>query len=247
MEPGLESTRGMKKLIEGAKALGLGLSPDQLEKFRLYYRELVQWNRRVNLTRIVGYEDVQLKHFLDSLTVVGALPPGDWASLKVLDVGSGAGLPGVPLKILYPEIEMWLLDSVRKKTAFLDHLVEVLELGNVRVLTGRAEALAHDPALRETFDVVLSRAVTALTSLLELTLPFCKVGGRVIAQKAASYEAEPGCLQRALELLGGRLEGAIPVDVQGLSPERRLVVVSKVSPTPAKYPRRSGVPTKRPL
>ena len=95
--------------------------------------------------------------------------------------------------------------------------------------------------------MVLSRAVTALTSLLELTLPFCKVGGRVIAQKAASYESEPGCLQRALELLGGRLEGAIPVDVQGLSPERRLVVVSKVSPTPAKYPRRSGVPTKRPL
>lgn len=237
----------MKKLIEGAKALGLDLSPDQLERFKLYYRELTQWNRRVNLTRIVGYEDVQLKHFLDSLTVVGALPLNEGAPLKMLDVGSGAGLPGVPLKILYPEIEMWLLDSVGKKTAFLGHLIEVLELGNVRVLTGRAEALAHDPALRETFDVVLSRAVTALTSLMELTLPFCKIGGRVIAHKEATYESEPGCLQRALGLLGGRLERALPVEVQGLSPERRLVVVSKVSSTPARYPRRSGVPNKRPL
>ena len=238
---------GMDKLIRGADELGLELNPAQLEKFEVYYRELIDWNKRVNLTRIVGREEVQVKHFLDSLTVVTALPQANWSTLRVLDVGSGAGLPGIPLKILYPQMETYLLDSVRKKTAFLEHLVNRLGLEGVYVLTGRAEDLAHDATLRESFDVVVSRAVAALATLLELTLPFCKIGGRVIAQKEAIYESERGDPDTALTLLGGQLDEVLPVQIEGLSPERRLIVIRKTDPTPTKYPRRPGIPAKRPL
>ncbi|MEE9199097.1 MAG: 16S rRNA (guanine(527)-N(7))-methyltransferase RsmG [Dehalococcoidia bacterium] len=237
----------MEILIRGAQRLGLPLSPAQVERFEVYYRELIDWNRRVNLTRIIGREEVQVKHFLDSLTVAKALPSPVPPGLRALDIGSGAGLPGVPLKILYPKMEMCLMDSVGKKTAFLEHLVATLGLEGVQVVTGRAETLAHDEAYRERFDLVVSRAVTVLAALLELTLPFCKIGGRVIAQKDASYEREPGDVDRALALLGGRLEEVLPIELEGISNERRLVVISKAESTPGKYPRRPGVPARRPL
>ena len=237
----------MERLIRGAEELGLKLNADQVEKFKVYYQELIDWNQRVNLTRITAWEDVQVKHYLDSLTIVKALPSKVPSALKVMDMGSGAGLPGLPLKIVYPRIDLYLVDSVGKKTAFLEHMVATLDLEGVKVITERAEALAHDKAYRESFDVVVSRAVTALAALLELTLPFCKIGGRVIAQKEASYENEPGNLNRALDLLGGQLKEVLPIELEGLTGDRRLVVVSKVGPTPEKYPRRPGVPARKPL
>ncbi|MFQ5933473.1 MAG: 16S rRNA (guanine(527)-N(7))-methyltransferase RsmG [Dehalococcoidia bacterium] len=237
----------MKTLIRGAKKLGLELDAAQVEQFETFYKVLTEWNTRINLTRIVDREGVQLKHFLDSLTIVKALPHADLSGLRILDVGSGAGFPGVPLKILNPQIKLCLLDSVGKRTAFLRHLVDALGLSAVDVVTARAETLAHDPAYRDSFDVVLSRAVAPLAALLELALPFCKIGGRFIAQKDVSYKNEPGDLPRALSLLGGELIEEIPVKLEGLDASRCLVIITKVRRTPQKYPRGPGVPARRPL
>ena len=233
--------------MRGTAKLGLKLDDDHIRKFETYYQELIDWNQRVNLTRIVAREEVQVKHLLDSLSVAKALPEIDQPSFKMLDVGTGAGFPGVPLKIIYPRVELTLLDSLRKKTDFLMHLVTALNLEGVDVVTERAETLAHNADYRESFDAVVSRAVAPLSALLEITLPFCKIGGRVICQKDASYEREPGDVNRALSLLRGRLEEVVPVELEGLSKERRLVVVTKDSATPDKYPRRPGVPARRPL
>ena len=238
----------LDKLTHGARQLGLALSPTQTEQFHLYYEELVEWNRRVNLTAITEYEEVQVKHFLDSLTLVLAfedfpLAMGDCA---LLDVGTGPGMPGIPLKVLFPEMRLMLLDSVAKKTAFLTHLVECLRLDNVQVLTGRAEDVAHQPAYREEFDVVVSRALSKLPTLAELTLPFCRQGGLFIAQKKGPVDEELIQAQRAIGTLGGRVKAVKKVDLELLE-DRVLVIVEKVSPTPERYPRRAGVPAQRPL
>ena len=181
----------MEKLKSGAQKLGLHLSQQQLELFEMYYRELVDWNRKINLTRITGYEEVQLKHFLDSLTVTLATKPlAGGESLSVIDVGTGAGLPGIPLKILLPDIRIVLLEATAKKTKFLHHVVATLGLNDVEIVVGRAEEVAHNARYRERFDLVLSRAVASLSTLVELTLPFCAVGGSFVAQKKGNIEQE---------------------------------------------------------
>ena len=234
----------MERLIAGAQRLGILLTPEQVESFQVYYEELIRWNRRVNLTAIVDYEQVQLKHFLDSLTITlafKAMPP------LLLDVGAGAGLPGIPLKILFPNIRLTLLDSVARKTSFLAHLVARLGLEGVEVLTGRAEHLAHDGRYRERFDLVLSRGVAKLATLAELALPFCTMGGTFIAQKKGEIEGEIKAAARAIDILGGRLKGVKWVGMEELGEERALVIIDKLNPAPQHYPRRAGVPQKRPL
>ena len=234
----------MERLIAGAQRLGLLLTPEQVESFQIYYDELICWNKKVNLTAIVDYEEVQLKHFLDSLTITLALedmPP------LLLDVGAGAGIPGIPLKILFPSICLTLLDSVARKTSFLAHLVARLGLGGVEVLTGRAEHLAHDGRYRERFDLVLSRGVAKLATLAELALPFCIMGGTFIAQKKGEIEGEIEAAARAIDIVGGRLKGVKWVEMEELGEERALVIIDKLNPTPLHYPRRAGVPQKRPL
>jgi 16S rRNA (guanine527-N7)-methyltransferase len=233
----------MQKLVEGARRLGLSLAPEQIERFQVYYDELIDWNGRMNLTAIVDYEEAQVRHFLDSLTVLKAFSE---MPSTVVDVGTGAGLPGIALKIVYPEIELTLIDSVQKKALFLNHLVDVLKLDGVEVVTGRAETLAHDPAYREGFDAVLSRGVSRMAVLSELTLPFCKIGGVFIAMKKRGDRDEFDESDAALQVLGGRLRKVIGIDLPDLI-DRALVVVDKIKPTPDKYPRRSGIPQKRPL
>ena len=237
----------MKILLQGSRELGVNLTQSQLDQFETYYRELSQWNQKVNLTAITGYEAVQVRHFLDSLTAClvyeGGLAPG----LGVFDVGTGAGFPGLPLKLAFPGIRLALSDSVGKKTRFLRHLLDVLDLPDVEIYTGRAEQLGHQPGLREGFDLVVSRGVARLPALLEYTLPFCKMGGKAIAWKHGNLEAELADARGALRVLGGRLGGVVPVPVTGLMDNRVLVVVNKVRPTPAQYPRRPGVPAKQPL
>ena len=235
-------------LLHGARQLGLEITPKQAQQFQLYYQELIEWNKRVNLTAITDYEEVQLKHFLDSLTLWLALEDKAWAKedFFLLDVGTGAGMPGVPLKILLPKVRLVLLDSIAKKTAFLKYLVDRLGLDHVEVLTGRAEDLAHQSDYRERFDLVVSRAVSKLSTTAELTLPFCQEGRLFIAPKKGQIEEELSQAMEAINILGGRLKEIKKVDLPKLEP-RFLVIVEKVSPTPQRYPRRAGVPAKRPL
>jgi 16S rRNA (guanine527-N7)-methyltransferase len=237
----------MEKLDSGARKLGLHLTPRQLEQFQVYYQELIDWNRRLNLTAITDYEEVQVKHFLDSLTVVQALKLPLSKGMKLIDVGTGAGIPGIPLKILLPEIELVLLDATKKKTGFLEHITEKLKIKNTGVVVGRAEEVARRTEYRQKFDMVLSRAVAELSVLVELTLPFCAVGGRFIAQKKGDIETEIQAARQAILLLGGELVDVKTVELSEFSDKRQLVVIDKVGETPAQYPRRPGIPAKRPL
>ena len=238
----------MEKLEFGAKKLGIELTSQQLEQFQVYYQELIDWNRRVNLTRITGYEEVQIKHFLDSLTLVLALkPPIGKGEFRLIDVGTGAGIPGIPLKILLPDIKLVLLDATAKKATFLHHIKGKLGLDNVEIIVGRAEEVAHKAQYREKFELVLSRAVARLPTLVELTLPFCALGGSFIAQKKEDINSEITQADRAISLLGGNLREVKKVALAEFTEERWLIVIDKVSPTPQQYPRRPGIPAKRPL
>jgi len=234
----------MERLVVGAKRLGFDLSPGQLESFQVYYEELVQWNKRVNLTAITDYERVQTSHFLDSLTVALFL---DDLPTPVLDVGTGAGFPGIPAKILLPRIRLSLVEATAKKAAFLNHLVDRLGLEGVEVVTARAEELAHDARYRETFDVVLSRGVARLDTLAELALPFCMCGGAFVAQKKGKVDAEVDAASAVIGILGGRLREVRRIAVEELDEERALVVIDKCTGTPQAYPRRAGIPQKRPI
>ncbi len=237
----------MEKLVSGARRLGLRLTHQQLEQFQLYYQELIEWNRRLNLTAITDYEAVQVKHFLDALTVVLAVKSPSGRGIRLIDVGTGAGIPGIPLKIVMPDIHLVLLDATKKKATFLEHIVNKLDLKGVEIVVGRAEEVAHQPEYRQRFDLVLSRAVANLTTLVELTLPFCAAGGRFIAQKKGDIGDEVQAAQRAIEVLGGVLREVKNIDLPEFDDERWLVVIDKVRETPPPYPRRPGIPAKRPL
>ena len=236
----------MDLLAAGAEGWGVTLTPQQVEAFGLYYRELVLWNERVNLTSVADYEGVQVKHFLDSLSclqVLDTLAP----DAKCIDIGAGAGFPGLPLKMVRPCIRLTLLESVGKKVDFLEHVVKALGLEDVDVVQGRAEELGRHPDYREVFDVALARAVAQMAVLVEYALPLLRVGGLFVAQKGADVGEEVEAALPAVRLLGGRLQGLRAVNLPGLDGPRHLVVVEKVASTPDRYPRRSGIPTKRPL
>ncbi len=256
----------MQLLEQGARQLlGLCLTAQHLAAFQSYYDELVAWNQRFNLTAITNYQQVQIKHFLDSLTCLLALPPVPenawpekplpetlpvstaWRPLLCIDVGSGAGFPGIPLKIIRPELRLTLLEATQKKTAFLQHIVDLLGLKDVEVVTARAEELGQDAHYRERYDVVVARAVAELPVLAEYCLPFARQGGRFVAQKGSDISEEVEQAQGAISLLGGALKEIRRIALPDLSGERSLVIINKVRPTPREYPRRTGIPSKRPL
>ena len=238
----------MGLLAVGARELGIALDDAQISRFQLYHREILSWNRRANLTRVTDPDEVQTRHFIDSLSVVRALPRGALgADTKLIDVGSGAGLPGVPLKIAFPALNLVLLEANGKKAEFLTHLARTLELDGVTVFGSRAEEAGHRDDLREAFDLVVSRAVAPMDVLAELTLPFCRVGGVAIAQKGADVGDELGRATDAIAILGGAESRTHVITPPGGDVARSLVVTEKVMSTPARYPRRPGIPAKRPL
>lgn len=228
--------------ITAAHAFDVTLTTAQCDAFETYYRELVAWNARVNLTAITDRNEVFVKHFLDSLSVA----PYVRAARRVLDIGTGAGFPGVPLKIALPHLNVTLLEATGKKVAFLQHIVTQLELRDITILHARAEEAAHDAAHRAQYDAVVARAVASLATLCEYALPFLRHGGIFIAQKGVAVDEEVRVSARAREVLGGRLREVVPVQLPGLEP-RHLVIIEKISATPDTYPRRVGMPERRPL
>jgi len=241
----------MDKLAAGARSVGLSLTDRQLQMFQVLYEELIEWNARFNLTAITEYEQVQVRHFLDSLSCLlplsGLLSSTRRGPLRCIDVGSGAGFPGLPVKIYCPRMHVVLLEATGKKVTFLEHIVARLGLEDVMPLKGRAEDVAHEPVHRERYDVVLARAVAHLSVLAEYTIPFCRLGGIVIAQKGASAQEETQAAEHAISVLGGRVRQVMSVELLGLAEARYLVVIEKAARTPEAYPRRPGMPSKRPL
>jgi 16S rRNA (guanine527-N7)-methyltransferase len=237
----------MEQLVNGAQQLlGLTLTRQQCRAFRLYHKELETWNTRFNLTAITDSKGVQIRHFLDSLSclqVIGEVSRGQ----SLIDMGTGAGFPGLPLKIVRPALRLTLLEATGKKTDFLRHIVDLLELQDVTVIHGRAELIGHDPLHREAYDWVTARAVAALPTLVEYLLPLCRLGGCCLAQKGEDAAAEVSSAEPAVRLLGGHLNRLVAVELPGLAETRHLVVIDKVARTPEKYPRRPGKPAKHPL
>tara|TARA_B100002003_G_scaffold114595_1_gene106020 strand:+ start:194 stop:913 length:720 start_codon:yes stop_codon:yes gene_type:complete len=238
----------MKYLKDGARKLGVKLNSAQLKQFQIYYLELVSWNQRVNLTTITDFKEVQIKHFLDSLSVTIALNHQiNDTKIRLVDIGTGAGLPGLPIKIAFPALKLILIEATAKKAAFLDHLKAKLGLNDVEIVVGRAEEIAHEIRYRKQFNIVLSRAVAPLPTLVELALPFCTMNGSFIAQKKGAIDQEIRQADKAINLLGGNLREIKRVNLNEFLDERYLIIIDKTSPTPEQYPRRSGIPAKRPL
>ncbi len=233
-------------LSRESAVFGVRLTPAQLRQFETYLSLLGQWSQSVNLVGNASAEVVVRRHFLESIALGAALREREILrpDAFVLDVGAGAGFPGVVLKIVWPAIRLTLLEATAKKAAFLSALIAALEFDSTLVLAGRAETLAHDPGLRGRFDLVLARAVAPLPALLELTLPFARVGGRVVTPKGSRAAEEVAAATRALAVLGGRTFTA-PLNVPG--PAQTLVCVVKQRETPPEYPRRPGIPAKSPL
>ena len=236
----------MDKLIAEVQHLtGIKLTPRQVSSFEIYEQELLQWNEKFNLTAIRDPEGVRTKHFLDSLTCLVEMsnnPPQ-----RLIDIGTGAGFPGIPLKIVLPAMQLTLVESIGKKALFCSHVVELLNLDHVEVLTKRAEEVGHMPAHRESYDWAVARAVAALPVLVEYLLPLVKVGGFILAQKGESGPQEAQSAERACQLLGGKLKKITPVTLPGVAEQRYLIVIQKCAATPPKYPRRVGVPSRSPL
>lgn len=227
------------------KAMNITLSDKQIEQFLIYYEMLVEWNEVMNLTAITEYEEVMKKHFLDSITLNQAFDVTK--ECTVIDVGCGAGFPGLALKIAYPNLKITLLDSLNKRINFLNAVIDKLGLTDIETIHGRAEDFAKAGKLRETFDVAVSRAVANLSTLSEYCLPYVKVGGYFIPYKSEKVRSEIEAAGKALSILGGSLENKIEFTLPDTDYYRNLLLIKKNKPTPNKYPRKAGLPSKEPI
>lgn len=232
-------------LKEGSIELGLSLTNHQVEQLLKYKELLVEWNEKVNLTAITEDRDIMIKHFLDSLSC--AKMPYIENGLKVIDVGTGAGFPGIPINIYYPDVSLTLLDSLNKRIKFLMEVCSSIGLDHVNFQHGRAEDFGNNKLFREKYDIAVARAVAQLNSLCEYCLPFVKVGGYFICQKGPNIDEELKTAKKAIELLGGRLVEKRDVKLPFSDITHNIIIIEKIKHTPTKYPRKAGTPTKSPL
>lgn len=232
-------------LIKGCGELGLEILPSQLEQFEKYAQLLIDWNSKVNLTAIVEPEAIAVKHFIDSLAIMAKMPIVNGASIA--DVGTGAGFPGIPLRIMRSDLNILLLDSLQKRVRFLNYVINELCLHNITASHGRAEEAGHKREYREAYDITVSRAVSSLNTLAELCLPLIKVGGLFIALKGPQVEAELKQAKQAIGLLGGTIREVISYALPINGDQRTIVIIEKTAHTPARFPRRPGIPEKQPL
>ncbi len=223
----------------------LDLTEKQLEQFVLFYELLVEKNKVMNLTAITEFEEVAVKHFLDSISVCSVMDLH--RDIRVLDLGTGAGFPGLPIKIAFPEAELVLVDALRKRVDFLQDTIAALGLSEISALHYRAEEFGREEEYREAFDLGVSRAVSALPVLSELVLPNIKIGGTFVAYKSGTVEEEVAQARKAIDVLGGEISDIIKFRLPETEIDRSFVVISKVSSTPEKYPRRPGIPEKKPI
>lgn len=241
--------RDTTDFIKKCEKIGINLSEKQISQFMIYYDLLVEWNSFMNLTAITEFDEVIKKHFVDSVSLVRAISDIKEKEYTLIDVGTGAGFPGIPLKIAFPELKITLLDSLGKRVKFLNEVINQLGLKDIEAIHGRAEDYAKPTALRESFDVCVSRAVANLATLSEYCLPYVKVGGSFVSYKSEKIVEEKQQAQKAISILGGEIE----IDSQNefMLPfsdiYRNLFVIKKVKKTPSKYPRKAGLPSKEPL
>lgn len=239
----------MNNLKKKCEVFGIDLSEEQVKKFMVYYELLVEWNSFMNLTAITDFDEVVLKHFVDSLAVCQAEIFQKRAAEEIclIDVGTGAGFPGIPLKIVFPEMKITLLDSLNKRVNFLNTVIEKLDLKKIEAFHGRAEDFARQQEYREQYDFCVSRAVANLSTLAELCLPFVKKDGYFISYKSEKVKEELSAGEKAIELLGGKIEFFFEYQLPDSDIGRSLLWIKKERNTPKKYPRKAGIPAKEPL
>lgn len=240
----------MKDIIkEEIKKTGIQLDDKQTDQFFMYYELLTEWNRFMNLTAITDYKEVIQKHFVDSLSIIKAMDM-EYLQLEdicLIDIGTGAGFPGIPIKIVFPKLKITLLDSLNKRIKFLNEVISVLKLKDIETIHGRAEDYARQEKYREQYDICVSRAVANLSTLSEYSLPFTKIGGYFISYKAEDIEEEIEKSKNAVISLGGNIEEVIRFNLPDTDIKRSLVKIRKEKATNKKYPRKSGIPSKEPL
>lgn len=235
----------LEKFQAGLEKLHINLTDEKLNQFLTFYEMLIEKNKVMNLTAITEFEEVIEKHFLDSLSLIDRIDLQQ--NLKVLDLGTGAGFPGIPLKIAFPELDMVLMDSLNKRVLFLNEVIEELKLENILALHGRAEEMARKSEYREQFDLCVSRAVANLSSLSEYCIPFVKTGGQFISYKSGEIEEEVEQAKRAVFVLGGKLKEVKKFTLVETELSRSFVQIEKVKKTPKAYPRKAGTPSKNPI
>ena len=229
--------------IQGLKEYGFDPTDEQIEKFIRYYDLIIEWNEKINLTAITEYKDVMIKHFLDSVSIIKAVDMSSVNSL--IDIGTGAGFPGIPIKIMFPDIKITLLDSLKKRLNVLDLIIDELNLKDIYTIHGRAEDIARDPKHREKYDLCVSRAVANLSTLSELCIPFVKPNGKFVSYKSEKADEELAKAKNAIRLLGGKVTSAVSFELEDNI--RTLIVIDKTESTNKKYPRKAGTPGKETL
>lgn len=237
----------MNRLQEKATLLNVNLSDEQIKQFETYYDMLIETNKVMNLTAITELEEVITKHFLDSLLLAKVYPNIMDQDIKVLDLGTGAGFPGIPLKIAFPNLKITLMDSLNKRVKFLQLVIDALHLCDIEAVHGRAEEAARNVKYRECFDLCVSRAVANLSTLSEYTLPFVKVNGMCIPYKAAEVEEEVEKAGKAIQVLGGKLIAVKKIPLPDTDIERSFILIEKVHKTSKVYPRKAGTASKEPI